>query len=119
MSSTASGWDWIRRSAVSPREFTCGGLRTLKISKAPSIKSVNDTESHFCPIDLVSKSGQISLKALVFTLQSLDAGQVVTVVVSVESLVLLLDPLFSFICISGEEQTEESPMKSPFSALVW
>ncbi len=23
MSSTASGWDWIRRSAVSPREFTC------------------------------------------------------------------------------------------------
>lgn len=23
MSSTASGWDWIRRSAVSPSEFTC------------------------------------------------------------------------------------------------
>ena len=25
MSSTASGWDWMRRSAVSPREFTWAG----------------------------------------------------------------------------------------------
>lgn len=55
--------------------------------------------------DLVTQGCQVSLKALMFALQSLDTGQVMAVVVSVEGLVLLLDPLFSFICISEKAQT--------------
>lgn len=49
--------------------------------------------------DLITQSCQVPLKAFMFTLQSLDTGQVMTVVVCVEGLVLLLDPLFSFISI--------------------
>lgn len=53
--------------------------------------------------DLVTQGCQVSLKAFMFALQSLDTGQVVTVVVSVEGLVLLLNPLFSFISIPEEK----------------
>lgn len=35
-----------------------------------------------------------------FALQGLDTGQVVTVIVCVQSLILLFDPLFGFISIS-------------------
>ena len=55
--------------------------------------------------DLVPEGGQVSLEAFVFALQSLNTGQVVTVVVSVESLVLLLNPLFGFISVSVEART--------------
>lgn len=41
-----------------------------------------------------------------FALQSLDTGQVVTIVVSVEGLVLFLNPLFGFISIPEQEQTQ-------------
>lgn len=41
-----------------------------------------------------------------FALQSLDTGQVVTIVVSVEGLVLLLNPLFGFISIPEQERTQ-------------
>lgn len=56
--------------------------------------------------DLVTQGCQVSLKAFVFTLQSLDAGQVVTIVVSVEGLVLLLNPFFSFISIPEQKHTQ-------------
>lgn len=56
--------------------------------------------------DLITQGCQVSLKAFMFTLQCLNTGQVMTVVVSVECLVLLLNPLFSFISIPVEEQTQ-------------
>lgn len=54
--------------------------------------------------DLVSQGSQVSLEALVFALQGLHAGQVVAVVVGVEGLVLLLDPLLGFISIPAAAQ---------------
>lgn len=54
--------------------------------------------------DLITEGCQVSLKAFMFTLQSLNTGQVMTVIVSVECLVLLLNPLFSFISIPVETQ---------------
>jgi len=48
---------------------------------------------------LVPQSGQVSLEALVLALQGLDAGQVVAVVVRVQRLVLLLDPLLGLVGI--------------------
>lgn len=53
---------------------------------------------------LVSQGGQVSLEALVFALQGLHAGQVVAVVVGVEGLVLLLDPLLGLISIPAAAQ---------------
>lgn len=55
--------------------------------------------------DLITQGCQVSLKPFMFTLQSLNTGQVMAIVVSVECLVLLLNPLFSFISIPVEEQT--------------
>lgn len=47
--------------------------------------------------DLIAQRRQVSLEAFVFALQRLDAGQVVAVVVRVQRLVLLLDPLLGFV----------------------
>lgn len=71
--------------------------------------------------DLVSQGGQVSLEALVFALQGLHAGQVVAVVVGVEGLVLLLDPLLGLISIPAAAQpaltatfhTATSPLSLP------
>lgn len=56
--------------------------------------------------DLVAQGSQVPLKAFMFTLQGLHAGQVMAVVVGVKSLVLLLDPLFSFICIPAHTSVQ-------------
>lgn len=53
---------------------------------------------------LVSQGGQVSLEALVLALQGLHAGQVVAVVVGVEGLVLLLDPLLGLISVPAAAQ---------------
>ena len=58
---------------------------------------------------LVSQSCQVSLEAFVFALQSLDAGQVVAVVVGVQRLVLLLDPLFGLVGVP--EEAQRTPLK--------
>lgn len=56
--------------------------------------------------DLITQSCQVSLKTFMFALQSLDAGQVVTVVVGGEGLVFLFNPLFGLIRIPEEAQTQ-------------
>lgn len=53
---------------------------------------------------LVSQSGQVSLEALVFALESLHAGQVVAVIVGVQGLILLLDPLLGLVGIPAGTQ---------------
>lgn len=65
-------------------------------------------ESDCVPSHLISQGGQVSLKALVFALKGLNAGQVVAIVVCVQRLVLLLDPLLGLIRIPEEN-------KQPFS----
>lgn len=115
MSSTASGWDWIRRSAVSPREFTWS-KRPDTMSRATGFKTLGSirTEVSFFTetlpnyqyerqSDLITKSSKISLKAFMFTLQSLDTGQIMTIIVCVEGLVLLFNPLFGFISIPDKK----------------
>lgn len=52
--------------------------------------------------DLVTQRCQVPLEAFVLALQRLHAGQVVAVVVRVQSLVLLLDPLLRLVGISEE-----------------
>ena len=61
--------------------------------------------------DLVPERGQVPLEAFVFALQSLNAGQVVAVVVRVESLVLLLDPLFGFVSVSVDGHGQDMVKK--------
>lgn len=56
---------------------------------------------------LVSQRCQVPFEALVFALQRLDAGQVVAVVVGVESLVLLFNPFFSFVSISEDTNAKK------------
>lgn len=55
---------------------------------------------------LVTESREVPLKALVFALQGLDAGQIVAVVVGVQSLILLFNPLFGLVRISVGRSTD-------------
>lgn len=66
--------------------------------------------------DLVSQGSQVSLEALVLALKGLHAGQVVAVVVGVEGLVLLFDPLLGLIRIPAANatfNTAPSPLSLP------
>lgn len=74
---------------------------------------------HFYMTDLITQSSQVSLKAFMFTLQCLNTGQVMTVVVSVECLVLLLNPLFSFISIPNCTNTVCWECHTRFQTSVW
>lgn len=105
-SSADSGWDWIRRSAVSPRELTYGSkgareqVRELRSAKGKICSARGQTVDGTATSHLVAKSRKIPLKALVLALQGLDTGQIVAVIVCVERLILLFNPLFGFVGIS-------------------
>lgn len=68
------------------------------------LSQVRGHDSH-----LVSQGCQVSLKALMFSLQCLHAGQVVPIIVRVQSLVLLLDPLLGLVSIPVVKQKSPTP----------
>lgn len=76
------------------------------LKKKKKTKESGKREESHLHSDLIAQSCQVSLKPFMFALQSLDTGQVVAVVVGVEGLVFLLNPLFSLIGIPEEAQTE-------------
>lgn len=53
---------------------------------------------------LVTQSCKVPLKALMLALQGLDTGQIMAIVVCVQSLILLFNPLFCLVRVSVDNR---------------
>lgn len=88
-------------------------MRELRSAEWKSRAARGPNVPHPATSHLVAESCEVTLKALVLALQGLDAGQVVAVVVSVQSLILLLNPLFGLIRISVGRRADGDGLLGP------